>query len=133
MSRLQPKEQHGCYKPGCNLKFDFIPVLVVPSSPFSRNKAYEGVRTVLWLPLCRMHFGLATVREFLSGGVVDDMRLSIEADFRANGAIADWNKAAVQKLGKHSPEFITHERIFLEVRGGTPADIAVASAAGKPN
>lgn len=112
--------QHACSRPGCKQRADCIPVLVVPAHPLSGNPKYEGVRNVLWLPLCRPHFNATNVREFLTGEVIAGMQGSIEAEFRANQAVGDWNKAAIQMLGKNSKEFRHYEQIYLAARAGAP-------------
>lgn len=132
MQQHQQSIAHDCSRPGCKFKATCTPVLVVPAHALSKSK-YTGCRSVLWFPLCDHHFNATTVAEFLSGEVIAGMRASIEHDFRENGAIADWNKAAVQRLGKNSKEFQGYERIAVNVMKGTPADIAVKAEAGKPN
>lgn len=130
---VQPARQHDCSRPGCKVKADCTPVLVVPSHPMSKNSQYEGVRSILWLPLCNPHFSAATVREFMNGEVIAGVKASIENDFRENAAIPNWNKAVIQKLGKNSKEFQGYERIATNVLKGAPADVAVAAELGKPN
>lgn len=125
--------QHDCTKPGCKWKADCTPVLIVPAHPMSRNKSYSGVRSVLWCPLCNAHFSAATVNEFLNEGVIKGMQESINFDFEQNGAVADWKRAKFEKLGRFTKEFLHYEKIYLGVRDGMPADIAVDAAGKKPN
>jgi hypothetical protein len=125
--------RHDCSRPGCVAAAEGTPVLAVPSSPLSVNTKYQGVRSILWLPLCRRHFTAIDTREFFSGEVIAGMRASIEHDFRENKALPDWDKAKVQWLGKNHTEFRKYEKIYLNVRAGTPADIAVKAEAGKAN
>lgn len=131
MSILLQTVQHDCTKPGCKIKAECIPVLVVPSSPLAANQTYTGCRNVLWMPLCDMHFNAMVVREFLTDDVIAGMRASIEQDFRENQSTADWSKAQIQKLGRHTKEFKGHERIYLNVRAGMPANLAVGVALQK--
>lgn len=120
MNNALPSKQHECSKPGCRVKADCTPVLVVPAHPLSPNQKYEGVRSVLWMPMCRKHFNATTVREFLSGEAIAGVQASIEKDFRANRAIAHWDRAVVQFIGRHSKEFKHYEQIYLQLEAGRP-------------
>lgn len=133
MTRKNDLLQHDCSRPGCHWKADCTPALVVPASPLSTNKQYQGVRSLLWLPLCNAHFSVLIVREFLNDGVISDMRASIEHDFRVNGAIPNWHKAAIQKVGRFTKEFQHYEKIYMRVREGQPGEAAVHAVGRKPN
>lgn len=114
MAGQAPLQGYECTRPGCKLRADCTPVLVVPAHPLCTSK-FTGCRAVLWLPLCNGHFNSTTVREFLSEGVIAGMKESIEQDFRANKSIADWKNAAIQMLGKNSKEFAHYEAIQRQV------------------
>lgn len=111
---LAPRK-HGCSFPGCKNQATCIPALVVPSSPLSQNKKYEGVRSVLWLPLCTSHFTPQNLSSFINSEGQKMMRDSIEMDFRHNGALAAWSEAKFQAVPTINPEYIHYERQWYEI------------------
>lgn len=133
MTRKNDLLQHDCSRPGCKIKADCTPKLLVPTHPLSTNTTFAGVSSVLWLPLCNAHFSAATVREFLSDDVIAGMRGSITYEFRHNNATPDWNKAQIVKVGRFTKEFQQYEKIYLNVRAGQPGAQAVAAAKGGLN
>jgi hypothetical protein len=93
-------------------------VLIVPAHPMSLSRKFEGVRSVLWLPLCEKHFSAATVRELLNGDAVQGMEASINRDFRANNAVADFGHAKVEPLKDWSEEFRHYEQLQHDLAQG---------------
>lgn len=79
---------------------------------------FEGVRSVLWFPLCDRHFGAATIREIMNGDAVKGIEQSISRDFRANGAIADFASAKIEPLKSWSEEFKHYEQTQHDLIGG---------------
>lgn len=80
--------------------------------------AYEGVRAVLWLPVCQRHFSAATLDDVLNGDVIKGMQESIERDFRQNGSIPDWKGAKLQPLRANTTEFAHYEQQQHDLREG---------------
>lgn len=105
--------KHTCYRSGCNLPAWAIPVLVVPSSQFSKNKRYAGCRSMIWLPLCRHHFSVQNAREFMNDDVIRGMRASVDLDFIQQHSIPDWANATVQPVWATSVEYVQYEAVWF--------------------
>lgn len=112
---IRSPRKHRCTMPGCPAQAECIPALVVPASPLSKNKKFDGVRSVLWLPLCRRHFTPENLSNFIRQSDQEGMRRSIEMDFRHNEALADWNKAQFQQVPTQNPEYVHYEEQWFQI------------------
>lgn len=93
-----------CMEPGCRNEANCLPRLWVPAKfkMLGVGKSFDGVASVMGLPMCFKHWKLLRPRDFLKNA---EVRASIEQDFRRHGAIAWFERASLHQVRRSEPEF----------------------------
>lgn len=102
----QINQRYKCrWEGACRQDATCVGRLYVPPHKLSLNADTKPVTAMLGLPLCDTHFKLLDVKMILQGERGQAIRDAVEQEFRKRGAMPDFSKASIGRIGETDHDF----------------------------
>lgn len=98
-------KRYPCRWQGCRQDSTCVARLYVPPHALSVKADAQPVTAMLGITLCDVHFKLFDVKFLLQGERGTMIREAVTAEFRKRGAVPNFDKAAIGRIGDTDMDF----------------------------